>query len=328
MSQERSLDHFVDRLEKRARAARTISIAITIGVLVIGAVTVFFTIRQIRKQINEEKGKLAEVQQQTVEAQTKLEKLKREYDVVQQQSEVRRNALSLLPADTQQDLINKGEQITIDQNANDSAAPNVYLQILDNNQRAQANAVAAKLKSNGLKVQGIEWVRIQVALKQTLVKYFKPEFADEAQKIVGVLKQSGIQANAVSLNASTGQIEIWFSLDAFPASTGTASQASENPALAKAVNDVMFEFFEALQRPEDKNEATNRLQRIVARLETDNEAAGYLKASGVSSKDTATLRAGLVKMRSAVTADKKISLLERIDRIIVEIGQASYKPKS
>ena len=171
-------------------------------------------------------------------------------------------------------------------------------------------------------------MRIPVALKQTLVKYFKPEFADEAQKIVGVLKQSGIQATAVSLNASAGQIEIWFSLDAFPASTGTTSQVSENPALAKAVNDVMFEFFEALQRPEDKNEATNRLQKIVARLETDNEAAGYLRASGVSSKDTAKLRAGLVKIRSAVTADKKIGLLERIDRIIVEIGQPSYKPKS
>src|SRR4051812_11229174 len=124
MSQERSLDHFVNRLEKRARAARTISIAITIGVVVIGVVTVFFTIRQIRKQINEEKGKLAEVQKQTAEAQTKLEKLKGEYDVSQQQLEVRRNALSLLPADKQQELISKGEQLTIDQNANSSATPN------------------------------------------------------------------------------------------------------------------------------------------------------------------------------------------------------------
>jgi hypothetical protein len=90
----------------------------------------------------------------------------------------------------------------------------------------------------------------------------------------------------------------------------------------------MFEFFEALQRPEDKNEATNRLQKIVAWLETDGEAAAYLKAAGVSSKDTTNLRPGLIKIRGAVTSDKKTNLLERIDKIIVEIGQPGYRSKS
>ncbi len=331
MSQERSLDHFVDGLEKRARAARTISVAITIGVVVIGAATVFFTIRQIRKQINSEREKLVGLQQETLDTQTKLGNAKEDLALTQHQLDVARNALSQVPADQRQELLKKGEEITNEQDTKDgSATPSVFLQILDNSQRAQANAIAGKLKSSGFKVQGVEWVRVPVGIKQTVVKYFQPEFADEAQKIVGILKQSGVQASALSQNASVGQVEIWFSTDAFPAKDASSnnSQPGENPALAKAVEDVMFEFFEALQRPEDKNEAVNRLQKIFARLEGDKEIAPYAKASGMSSKDTAVLRNGLINIRRTVLTDKKTSLLERIDKIIVEIGQPSYKPKS
>ncbi len=108
------------------------------------------------------------------------------------------------------------EAAEISRTASDS--PRVYLQILDNNQREQANAISNRLKRSGFKVQGVELVRVPVAaLKQTQVKYFRPEYADEAQGIVALLKQSGIQATTVSLNAAAGQIEIWFSTDAFPA---------------------------------------------------------------------------------------------------------------
>jgi hypothetical protein len=47
----KSFDGFVDGLEKRARAARTISIVITIGAIALAAATLFFTIREIRKRI-------------------------------------------------------------------------------------------------------------------------------------------------------------------------------------------------------------------------------------------------------------------------------------
>lgn len=320
MSQERSLDHFVDKLERRARSARAISVAITIGVVVIGAVTVFFTIRQIRKQISEERDKLAAVQKETAETQAKLDQKKIDLDLAQHQLDVHRNALTQVSTEQRQELLKKGEEITDEQNAKDgSATPNVFLQILDNNQRGQANAIAGKLKNNGFKVQGVEWVRIPVVIKQTQVKYFQPEFADEAQKIVGILKQSGIQANAISLNASAGQIEIWFSMDAFPSKdSGGTSQSSENLALAKAADGAIFEFFEALARPEDAAEATQRLQKIVATLERDREAAPYVAANKLSSSAKTGLRTGLENIRRAVRNDKKFDLLNRINRVIVD----------
>ena len=319
MSQERSLDHFVESLEKRARIARTISVAITIGVVVIGVVTVFFTSRQIRQRIGEEQGKLTELQ-------GKIDKAKEDLDVTQHQLDVNRNALSQLAPEQRAALLNEGEKITNQQEGSSSAKAKVYLQILDNTQRAAATAIGRKLTSNGFDVQGVEWVTVSVGIKQTLVKYFKPEFADEAQQIVSILKQSGIQAVAVAPNVSSGQIEIWFSNDAFP--SGATTQSGQNAALAKQADDVMFEFFEALQRPEDKTEATNRLQTILAQLEQDKDVAPYVKASGVSSKDTNNLRTGLLAIRNAVAADKKGSVLDRINKLIVDIGKPSYKKKS
>lgn len=213
---QQSFDGFIDSLEKRARSARTISIAITIGTITLAALTLFFTIRQIRKQISAEQAALNTLKDERQKTQDDLARLKHEYDATVQQLNVSRDlshiALAQLPAEKQEALIKKAVEI----NQTPSDSPKVYLQILDNNQRDQANALGNRLKNSGFKFQGVEWVRVPVTMKQTQVKYFRAEFADEAQKITALLKQSGIQATPVGISTGAGQIEVWFSADAFP----------------------------------------------------------------------------------------------------------------
>src|SRR6266849_6985486 len=210
MSREypRSFIGFVDMLEKRARTARAISISITIVTIALAAGVLLFSIRAIRKQINDEQAKLELVKQKRIEAEPKLASLNEEYQLTVQRNNLSRTALNELPPEKREELLQKAEVI----NRTNPDTPKVYLQILDNNQRDQANGISGMLKRNGFKVQGAAWVRVPVvAPKQTQVKYFRSDYADEAQKIVTLLKQSGIQAMSVSLNATTGQIEVWFS---------------------------------------------------------------------------------------------------------------------
>lgn len=210
--QPRSLDGFVDGLEKRARVARIISIAITIGTITLAGLTLFFTIREIRKRINDEQKALESVRQERIKAENELLEVRKELDAARERFDVYRTAVGQLPEQERAVILEKAVEI----NQGASVSPSVFIQILDNNQREQANAVAKLMKRSGLKVQGVELVRVPVTLKQTQVKYFRPEFADEAQKIAAILRQSGVQATPVSLNATAGQIEVWFAPDAFP----------------------------------------------------------------------------------------------------------------
>jgi len=323
MSREypRSFIGFVDMLEKRARTARAISISITIVTIALATGVLLFSIQAIRKQINEEQVKLELVKQKRIEAETQLASLNEEYQLTVQRNNLSRTALNELPPEKREELLQKAEVI----NRTNPDTPKVYLQILDNNQRDQANGISGMLKRNGFKVQGVEWVRVPVvAPKQTQVKYFRSDYADEAQKIVTLLKQSGIQAMSVSLSAATGQIEVWFSTDAFPAKKENGApgpQSGESAGLSKAADDTLFEFMEALGRPADKDATTKKLQSIVAALERDKSAIRYLKAQGISSHDTSGLRIGLLEIRRAVKNDRKFELLNKINQVIVDLGK-------
>jgi len=315
----RSLDGFVSTIERRARMARTISVSITIGTLVLGGLTLFFTIGEIRKRIRLEEANLKSVTEKRIQAEEDLARLQKEYELKVQESTISRTALNELPTNQRESLLQKAEVIN---RTSTPDSPMVFLQILDNKQRDGANGVSAMLKKNGFKVQGVELVRVPVSLKQTEVKYFRPEYADEAQKIVSLLKQQGIQATTIALKAAAGQIEVWFSLDAFPADTNPSlSGSSESASLAKAADGTMFDLLESLQRPADEAEATKKLQRIIAALERDKEAAAYLTTYKISSHDKTGLRLGLENVRRAVKNDKKFRLLNRINRAIVDFGK-------
>lgn len=212
----RSLDGFLATLEKRAQAARTISIAITVVTITLAAITLFFTIREVKERINQENATLERVKKERADAEIQRDSAKKELEVIQSKLDLYRTAVGQLPEERREALLKNAEE-EISRTA--PGSPKVYLQIVDDNQRGQAQAILEMLKRNGFKVQGIEWVRVQVSgLNQTQVRYFRQEHSDEAQKIVALLRQARVQdpiAMHVSLNAPPNQIEVWFSATAF-----------------------------------------------------------------------------------------------------------------
>jgi len=319
--QSRSLDRFVRAIEKRARTARTISVTITIGTIVLGALTLFFTVREIRQQIKLQQANLADVTQKVAQAQDELARLQKEYELKVQESIISRTALNELPTSQRDALLQKAEAIN---RSVSSDSPLIFLQILDNKQRDEANGVSAMLKKNGFRVQGVEWVRVTVSLKQTEVKYFRHEYADEAQQIVNLLRQSGVLATPVAMNASTGQIEVWFSPDAFLASQQVLKQSSTDPTPGNA-NRTIIDLRSALANSGPQaNQATRKLQNMIAELEKDKEAVPFLKDANISSANLngTELVNGLVTLRKNVQAAKPTShdLLNRINAVIVKFG--------
>jgi hypothetical protein len=126
------------------------------------------------------------------------------------------------------------------------------------------------------------------------------------------------------LAAGTAQIEVWFSPNAFPAiseDTGR-NKVLDSLALARQANDALFEFLQALKRPRDQYNATRKLQSIVALLERDKDAASYLQAAKLSSKDDDgfELRNGLEELRRTVASKGDTDLLNRINQTIVQNG--------
>lgn len=322
-----SLDGFLETLEKRSRAARTISIVATVVVIAIGVVVLFFTIRAVT---NEQK-KLATVQQQVAAANDQLAKAKAELKQVNETRAVRYSdsydevLARYVPDKTKRDALLEEAAKSREKG---SAKPKVYLQILNNGQRPQARAISDSLTKNQVNVQGIEWVRVPVSgLNNTEVRYFREDYADEAQRIVTLLQQAKVadaKAVPVNLAAGTAQIEVWFSPNAFPAiseETGR-SKGLDSLALAKQANDALFEFYEALKRPTDHDEATKKLKSIVALLEMDKNAAPYVKNANLSSKDDDgfKLRHGLEELRRTVASKGDTDLLNRINQTIVQNG--------
>ena len=325
----RTLDGFLEALEKRTRAARTISIAITAGLIVLAAITLYFAIHTIRRQVSLEQDKLKDVQQQVAAAKDELQKIQESLKATSQSRDDLRTALA-------QAVPEKGRREALLENAakinqTSSNSPKVYLQILDNDQRPQAKVVSDVLTRKGFKVQGIQWIRLPVTgINKTQVRYFRPDFADEAKQIAALLQQAGVsEATAVPLNlsADTGQIEVWFPRDAFPQKPDqkTPSKGLESIELSRAAASTLFEFLEALKRPADYDEAIRKLQAIVAELGKDRDAVPYLATAKLSSKDNDgfSLRNGLIKVRKAIReqASPNFDLMTRVDRTIVEMGR-------
>src|SRR5262245_10477147 len=128
----RSLDGFVESLEKRARVARTISITITLATIVVGALALYFTIRQIKLRIDQETDTLAHLTQERIEAEKKLDSAKQDLEVIQQKLAVYRSAVAQLPEEKRETLLKNAEKQV---DLTPPTSPKIYLQILDNDQR-------------------------------------------------------------------------------------------------------------------------------------------------------------------------------------------------
>jgi hypothetical protein len=285
-----SLDGFLEMLEKRSRAARAISITITLVTIMLAALALFFTIREVRKQINLEKASLETIRQQKMEAQKQLDEARQQLEVIQPQLNVFRNALEQIPEAKRDALLTKAQQ---EVSLADPQSPRVYLQILNNNQRDQAKVIMGRLKGNGFNVQGIELVRAQISgLKQTQVRYFRPEHSDKAQKIVTLLNQSGVHdatAILININVAQSQIEVWFSADALPAATAAPSAPATEQTRLSAFAGQLTDQAPSAPATEPtpvggKHAAESTAFVVIANRKTLQEAEGYaseLKARGL-----------------------------------------------
>ena len=74
--------------------------------------------------------------------------------------------------------------------------PRVYIQIVNENDRAFAKQIATRLTESGVLILGIQYVPAAASLQQSDVRYYRTADQPEAQKILDVIKAAG--ANPVS----------------------------------------------------------------------------------------------------------------------------------
>jgi uncharacterized membrane-anchored protein YhcB (DUF1043 family) len=218
---ESRFDELLERVEKRARAARIISILLTVIPVVMGLAFLYITIRQVEKARSE----LAQTQQQIADANVELDKTRQEIEEkkkeiaerdkqVEVYGEVVRDITKDLPATDVDKRILKPNSTTA------QLPPRIYVQIRDESQRGKTKEIVKKLEERGFLVPGIE--RVARGAGSTEVKFFKQAEKDEAEKITAVLHELGIRdARAVYVRGfenSTAirprHYEIWFAPEA------------------------------------------------------------------------------------------------------------------
>jgi hypothetical protein len=88
----------------------------------------------------------------------------------------------------------KGKDIQAAVDSQSSAAallPRVYIQIVNENDRAFAKQVAARLTESGVLIVGIQYVPAAASLQLSDVRYYRTADQPEAQKILDVIKAAG-----------------------------------------------------------------------------------------------------------------------------------------
>ncbi|MEZ5290028.1 MAG: hypothetical protein R2745_03015 [Vicinamibacterales bacterium] len=94
--------------------------------------------------------------------------------------------------------------------------PRVYLQIVDQDDRAFAVQMGRRLERAGMIALGVEYVPKAAALKTSDVRYYKKADEPGAVRIVDVLKRAGVEARLQYLNMENStrvrqnHFEVWF----------------------------------------------------------------------------------------------------------------------
>ncbi|MDQ3181376.1 MAG: hypothetical protein M3Q33_12750 [Acidobacteriota bacterium] len=91
----------------------------------------------------------------------------------------------------------------------------VVIQIVDEAQREDAKRISQILRSKGLNVPGIEFIRgLKGKIVRNQIRYFNNEDEKLANKLESFLSSNGVQFTKIRfipLSAEKGQLEIWFS---------------------------------------------------------------------------------------------------------------------
>jgi hypothetical protein len=110
-----------------------------------------------------------------------------------------------------------------DQSSLNDLPPRVYIQIQDEQQRASAKDIQARLEAEGFVVPGIDNVG-RLNLRNTQVRFFHDNSAerDLSQQVAGILQRAGVN-NSAAMHVEgfdnsairPKHLELWFSADAF-----------------------------------------------------------------------------------------------------------------
>lgn len=181
-----SLDGYLETLEKRARVARTLSVVITIGTIALAAIVLFFTIREIRKRINQEQAALETLTQERINAERQRDAVKKELEVAIQQRDLYLTAVENLPKGVQEEALNY-------------AALSAFAVIRNFRTLEEASAYARELSKRGLpypvEIYRRDVNRYYVTLGGNLSN-------TEARKRVAYARQAGLATDAYQKNAA------------------------------------------------------------------------------------------------------------------------------
>ncbi|WP_353063819.1 hypothetical protein RBB77_21555 [Tunturibacter psychrotolerans] len=86
---------------------------------------------------------------------------------------------------------NKDVQTAVDSQSASTLLPRVFIQIVNQDDRAYANQIRDRLIAGGVLVLGIQYVPVAAGLTKTDVRYYRRADEPEAQKIVDLLKSAG-----------------------------------------------------------------------------------------------------------------------------------------
>lgn len=231
---ELSVDDILSKLDRNSRKARIISFVFTIAA-VIALIVILFLTYQAKEKLNL-LNKDVEVQQQKAEEQGKLAEEQR----LIAEDRKAKNALLLNDFQSIANVQNSNKSceekkeetnkvLALNTKINDifkevttpTPSPSiskdladikrVYIQIVDESQRAEAKRISQMLRSKGLNIPDIELVKgLKGKLGQTQIRYFNKEDEKNAQKLLGELGLPNAKILFTPLTAEKGQLEIWF----------------------------------------------------------------------------------------------------------------------
>lgn len=205
-----------DELAARRRTARNAWLLVLAAGVVLAVI-----VASLGWKIAQKRTELAalEVQQREagarVEAATaQVEALEKRVAELRQREQALNSVLSQLPKAQLESVVGT----SVDGKAAPAQwLPRAYLHIVDPEDRAWANGVAAKLRAQGWIVPGIELVPAARGLRRTDVRYYRKADRDAAQRIVERLDAMGIPAvlNYLEQYENSDRVkpnnyEIWF----------------------------------------------------------------------------------------------------------------------
>jgi cell division protein FtsB len=206
---ESQFDEFLAGVEKQARKARMVSIAITVLTVVMAGVFLYLTFRQITKA----RAELRSTIQQNEIKKKENESLAAENEKLKIKNEGLKGTIT---------AIDKGSKSSSDaQTPESELAPRIYLTVPYEDQVAPARKISASLqaKNKDYIVPGVELVDVPLSWHKTEVRYFREDDRNIANEIARLLRELGVKDAESRFvgkykNVSPRQYEVWFSKDA------------------------------------------------------------------------------------------------------------------